>query len=296
MHVMGTIKPAKKMVTELRTAIAEDIEGIVNDEGRSRLDFLITRLHSTSSTERQHWLHVITSQITSGKDYPVGWWRSLERLVVLGNLESKELGELIEVALTEEKYSDALDRASMYDLLDECGKPPLASTIAADEELKQKAPVRWLDLMLARVPNQRDAQQLVLDAVQLGHFALPEFVQRLDEMRSIGGAQLRDWLDRFRGELNSSDRRNFDPIVANAFGIELPETHSTANPFIYPSPEERVTFLEIELQHAMQRVHVARNRAYSALSLHKTGPVIDSKALRNSIALIQKRKDSAFTE
>ena len=210
-----------KITETLRSAISEDVRGIVNDEGRSALDFLITCLQADTSLKREAWLSAIITLVDTDEQKPRGWWRSLERFVVLSNLNSKELGASLESALMTQQVDDPLDRASLYDLLDVCGKPPLSSRIASDENLKQAEPLRWLDLMLARVPSDEESQRLVLEAAELGHFTLTDFVQRLEEMRSIGGEKLAIWLKRFRRTLPLSQHSEYDAIVKDVFGADL---------------------------------------------------------------------------
>jgi hypothetical protein len=205
----------------LHRLLREDAAGVTNDEGRSQLDFRITELQTAPETVRAAWRKALLKLLTSVGDVPKGWWSSLERFVVLSQLSSSNVGELIEAATSKTKVPPT-ERANLYALLDACGKPPLAATVAADTELKCTDPLRWLDLMLARVPTAKDAQVLVIDAARNGYFSVPQFVQRLDQMRAIGGAHMREWLETLRKVLRSSDQPAFDHIVGATFGIDNP--------------------------------------------------------------------------
>jgi hypothetical protein len=148
---------AKKVPTILK-ALDKDIRGIVDSEGRSALDFLITDLQNTSATHRKPWIEAV-SHIIRTKDFrEVTVWSALERLVVFGGLQSATLGVALEEVLAARQVPHSSARAIIYSLLDLCGMAPTAATISSDEQLRSEHRLLWLDLMIARVPRIEDAQ------------------------------------------------------------------------------------------------------------------------------------------
>jgi hypothetical protein len=205
-------------VSQLRVAMREDLSNRVDTEGRSALDFLITQIQRSKPDEKREWKRTVSKYVSEDRSRLVEWWNAFERFVVLGDLVSPELGNALEHVAAEYSQLDPSARANLYTLLDVCGRPPSASIVGADQELRSSNRLKWLDLMISRLPRREDAQILVLDAAREGHFKLDDFVHRLNEMRELGGPRLSDWLKQFGGTLSAADREEYDLIVDKAFG------------------------------------------------------------------------------
>jgi hypothetical protein len=218
----------KKALTILK-ALEKDVRGVVDPEDRSALDFLITDLQNTPAAHRAPWIDAIPHIVRAKGFQDKKFWAALERLVVLGGLQSDALGTTLEELLAAKLVTDSSARAIVYSLLDLCGMAPTAATISADEKLRAENRLLWLDLIIARLPRIEDAQQLILDAVADGHFSVDDFRLRLSEMRTLGGKRLGDWIRLFRSTLDSSQHAEFDELVDIAFG-PLAETIVTGLP------------------------------------------------------------------
>src|SRR5262245_34370271 len=103
-------------VTLLLQAIAADLAGASDVEGRSELDFLIAEIQPSSPALHRQWSNAVAQIIRDTSTYPEGWWVAVERLVVLADLQTPELGSLIENVLTEVTHITAVDRSSIYAL------------------------------------------------------------------------------------------------------------------------------------------------------------------------------------
>ena len=204
-------------VQRLEKSITADLAGQIDFEGRSPLDLLIEETRSQPRGADQ----VACVAIRKNRQRQEGWWGALERFVVLAVGCQRSVGSELENALQERKIEHPKDRASAYAMLDFCGKPATASVVKNDSALRHASPLLWLDLMVAKVPQIEEAQALVLSGIAEGFFGLDQFVQRLDEMRSIGGSQLGAWMRRIRQLLPNDDAVKFDEIVAEAFGAGL---------------------------------------------------------------------------
>jgi hypothetical protein len=209
-------------VNSIRAALKADSLGEVDSEDRSALDFLIIDLQSLPSQRRMEWATAAAAVVKAQIDSGAFLGGPVERLIVLGELATRELGEALEQALVDRAIKHAQDRAVVYSLLDLCGMAPSVSTIASDDQLKSQNRLLWLDLMIVRVPRVEDAQELILDAASTGDFSLDNFIQRSNEMRALGGTHLGDWLRKFRSKLNPTDHSRYDEFVDEAFGADAP--------------------------------------------------------------------------
>jgi hypothetical protein len=203
---------------ELSAALLADLQDAVDVEGRSALDFLISEAQSAPPTRRTWFVEAVKALIESD-EHVDGWWSALERFLVLADFNSTDIGDATESSVARARPNSASDRASVYAILDFCSKPATAETIASDTVLRDGDHLRWLDLLIPRLPKIESAQQLILQAVHAGRFSLENFIHRVDEMRILGSAQMGDWLRRFRAELKYADQPSFDSFVATAFGI-----------------------------------------------------------------------------
>ena len=191
--------------------------GQTDVEGRSKLDYLIAELQSLSTIDCAEWSETVAT-LANG-EHSASWWGAFERFVVLANLAHGRLGERIEDLLAAGSVKEARSRAILYSILDVCGKAPSAAHIAADEELRNTDFLRWLDLLVAHLPRPADAQEIVLSASRAGHFSFDNFIQRLDEMRAVGGPRLTEWLSAYRATLSNGEALLFDKVAEDAYGL-----------------------------------------------------------------------------
>jgi hypothetical protein len=205
-------------VPKLLKALAKDLSGVVDSEGRSELDFLIIDLQDMPASRRSEWTEAVARIIRTKSLSDSFSWKAIERLVVLGGLQSSAVGVALEEALAARIVTDSRARAIAYSILDLCGMAPSAATIGADKQLRIENRLLWLDLMISRVPRLEDAQQIILDAVSDRQFNTENFWQRISEMRNIGGQRLGDWIRMFRAKIDPSEWDSFDSLVDEAFG------------------------------------------------------------------------------
>jgi hypothetical protein len=207
-----------KRSPKLKRALDREFLNKADAEGRTDLDFLIIDVQRATERVRAEWKDAVVDVIRSQSRSTTFNWQAIERLVVLGNLQSQALGQVLEEALARKDVSYPKDRAIVYSLLDLSGMPPSAVTVSSDDQLRTSNRLLWLDLMITRVPRLEDAQQIILDAVSEGIFSVEHFRQRLSEMRSLGGKRIGDWLRTFRSKLHPNQQSEFDALVDEAFG------------------------------------------------------------------------------
>jgi hypothetical protein len=212
----------------IKMAIEADVANVVDVEGRSDFDVLITAIQSSPEL-RSEWSKATASLIDELQVSPKnGWWLRLERLIVLAQLAIPKLGDVLEGIISQGKCPYPLDRASVYALLSWCNMPVSAQLISEDNELKVADRVRWLDLILPQIFNVEVAQSLVLEAASEGRFGVEQFIQRLQEMRLISGGRLGDWARRFISALSESQQLEFNRLLSNAFDGPI-----AANPDVF---------------------------------------------------------------
>lgn len=237
----------KEPAERIRVAIAAELDGLADPEGRSPLDFLISEIKSSGGAV-SNWREAAVELLLTGKlaHARPGWMGVFERFVVLANLTTMQLGQALEQLMTSAELLRADDRASLYAILDECGTPPSLAILIQDVELKLQDPLRWLDLALARTPRVEDAQQLVLQASRANTFTVRNFAQRLNLMRSLGGKDLGTWLREFRQTVDLNDLNEFDSLIEESFGHLAVSQNLPDQDFDYVSVRS-LTLLEPEI-------------------------------------------------
>lgn len=261
-------------VGQLRVAIREDVANRIDSEGRSALDFLITQVQRSSPEERREWKHIVRNYVTEDRDSSLEWWSAFERFVVLGDLVSTDLGDALEHVAADFSRLEPSARASLYTLLDVCGRPPSAALVGSDQELRSSARLKWLDLMIARIPERKDAQTLVLEAAKEGHFKLDDFVHRLNEMRELGGPRLGEWLNLFAQVISPPERAEYSSIVERAFGPLSPglSSQTVENPRPELKTLRELAILDPHL--ASLPIRVALKRYESSKGFAEASPLL----------------------
>jgi hypothetical protein len=204
--------------TVLQSAIEDDLTGQPDVEGRSKLDYLITELQSFNTVDRAEWRDVAVASITEKRS--VAWWGAFERFVVLAHIANGRLGERLEELMAAYGVKEPRSRGILYSILDACGKAPSAADIAADQELRNSDFLRWLDLLVAHLPKPTEAQEIILSASREGRFSFDNFIQRLDEMRAVGGSRLSKWLGAYRATLSNGEALLFDKVAEEAYRLK----------------------------------------------------------------------------
>src|SRR5882724_2916612 len=209
----------------LNDAIAAELAGVLDHDGRSPLDVLIANLHGPKFNEAQ-WQAAVVEAVHNPSSKS-GWWGGLERFVVSLGLATLELGRNIEIFLAKSSSLDGSDRASIYSLLDQSGLSVTATMLESDRDLRRSAPVTWLDLIIPRLFDLDHRQSLILESVRSGALTLDLMAPRLELLRLAGGKQFGEWLRQVRAELPTRDHREFDRLANEGFGLrELPELAS----------------------------------------------------------------------
>jgi hypothetical protein len=217
-------------------AIAQSLAGIQDEDGRSPIVLLANDINLDTTTKRD-WLGAIASAIDNSEARDGACWNEIELLLTLTDGWGEGVASSLETALSLIKPSNAGARASIYSMLAGCGRPVTAEVLFRDTQMKQKFPLLWLDLMLPLLPTPATRQSLVLEAVRNRTFGVAEFRQRLDEMRSVGGRRIGEWLSTFRAALPVAQRLAFDTTLREAgFDVEPTRNPSPRN----PSPQQRL--------------------------------------------------------
>jgi hypothetical protein len=265
----------QSLASQLRFALREDLSNRVDNEGRSTLDLLITQVQRSKAEEKREWKRTISKFAVDDRGRSAEWWSAFERFVVLGELASPDLGNALESVAADYSLLEPSARANLYALLDVCGRPPSAAIVGADQELRSSCRVKWLDLMIARLPRREDARILVLDAAKDGHFKLDDFVHRLNEMRELGGPRLSEWLNQFGQTLSPEEKSEYDLIVDRAFGPLSPVM--SPSQFLGNSKTELKTMRELAISDpllASLPIRVALKRYESSEGFAEAGPLL----------------------
>lgn len=220
MSTSGSTSDQHEFVSRLRETIVSYLGGQLDVEDRTPVDLLIANVNA-SPDQKDDWAAALVELAREIQPEQSSWWRPLEFIATFGDMSSQRLGEVLESVLARGVCLDPMGRAGIYALLAELGKTPTAKTLWEDQALKEAAPLAWLDLILPLIPDLETRQKLIVDAVRAKEFKVENFDQRQDDMRSVGGRNLGDWLIALRDEFPSDERLQFDTIVHEAFGLTL---------------------------------------------------------------------------
>jgi hypothetical protein len=175
----------------LKDAIASHIAGISGPEEITEIDVVASEVHSHPE-ERSVWEAAVLAVVNHIAPEMSTWWRPIELFLALTELAPSGLAERLEGILTSTQPHEPFSRASIYSMLAALGKPPTAKALFADKDLRQKAPLLWIDLVLPALLDLGERQELLLAEIQAGHFAVEHFAYRLNDMRSL--AACRTWV------------------------------------------------------------------------------------------------------
>jgi hypothetical protein len=220
-HMPSTTQSSSKkqshlLAERLKDAIFRHLKGEYDFEERTPLDELIAEACNTKMPNA--WAEALLKLARIATPEHNDWWVPLEFFAVQTGLKPEALGSILEEIVARHLCTDVEGRSSIYSLLAFIGKQPTAATLLADEEMRQRLPIQWLDLIIVSLPEIGERQSLVLEAVRNGAFTIDRFAERLDEVRVAGGSHVGDWLNTLRAAFPVAQRSAYDQIVSGAFG------------------------------------------------------------------------------
>jgi hypothetical protein len=216
------------LVARITDAISRHTAGESDSEGRTPLDDLVTEACHTIAENGWNEALLTVARITTPDHNE--WWLAIEFFVVQAGLNPEGLAGILENIISQRLCTNAEARLSIYSLLAFMGKPPTATTLISDVEMRHSLPLQWLDLMIPVLPDVTERQKLILEAVRSRVFTIDRLAERLDELRLVGGGQLGDWLNTLRSAFPRVQWPNYDKITSRAFGLPINPTAHLDDP------------------------------------------------------------------
>lgn len=208
-------------MSSLRTDLMEALANgdVADDDGYTALDLIVYRCRTDSGSfdELKSILRNQIIEIIETADDATG----LIELFVSLEINDPSLADSIERFVTSGRLREPRRRMVAVTLLRALGRSLPPQYIVNDAELRDVAPLQWLDLSLPVMSDVGEAQNAVVSMITRKELGVDEITPRLHLLWTVCGATPIPFLQRVASAFSDGEQRRFIELVADEFEIKL---------------------------------------------------------------------------